>query len=144
MITCSIPDFALESAFGISVNVGAGVAIKQSITVTAGDKIICDWDFIDKNGDKELAFAVMDGTIVALDYSPSGTGMNDWTLNSSDVDTPFGDWGDFDLSHHSIYATAEYTFSSGGTKEIAFVVMNNDGGSDGEGGLVVDKVSCSP
>jgi len=96
-------DSALESAFGFSVSLGGGVAIKQSITVSAGDRITFDWDFADDGADKDLAFAVLDGTVVALDYSPGGTSMSDWTLDSSYVDTPSGDWDSWTGKEHSGY-----------------------------------------
>ena len=61
-------------------------------------------------------------------------------LESSDVDTPSGDWASWTGKEHPGYSTTQYTFSSGGTKEIAFVLMNKNGDDDGLAGLVVDNV----
>jgi len=133
-------DSALTSAFGFSVSLGGGVAIKQSITVTSGDRITFDWDFLDDGADKDLGFAVIDGNVIALDSSPaSGPSISDWNLDSSDVDE-VGSWESWTGKQHSTYSTSNYTFSSGGTFEVAFAVMNKNGDDDGLAGLVVDNV----
>ncbi|MBH8561382.1 PEP-CTERM sorting domain-containing protein [Nostoc sp. CENA67] len=85
-----------------------GSAIKNTVTVAAGDVLRFDWNFrTNETQNKDFAFLLVDNTLIKL---------ADFT-NATQADSPFG----------QKTGLRSYTFSNAGTYTFAFGVVDVDG-----------------
>jgi hypothetical protein len=136
---------AVATALGVSgptiAGLGAGTpttgsAISQTLTVTAGDVLTFDWNFLTDEHNEGVAYN--DFVIYTIDSSAFFLASRDSTFFTLDLASPPPG---FDGQTH--WATESYTFTSSGTFNVGYAVFNvGDAGHDSV--LLVDAVSITP
>jgi hypothetical protein len=113
-----------------------GSAISQDITVSAGDVLTFDWNFLTDEHDEGVAyndFAMF--TIFSDAHFLASRDSTFFTLNTTSPPPGF--------DGQTNWATQNYTFTSGGTYKIGFAVFNvGDAGHNSV--LLVDSITVVP
>jgi hypothetical protein len=136
------PAAAVASFLGVSgptlLALGAGIpttgsAISQDLTVSAGDVLTFDWNFLTDEHNEGVAyndFAIF--TIASAANLLASRDSTFFTLNLSSPPAGF--------DGQTNYAPQSYTFTSGGTFKLGFAVFNvGDAGHDSV--LLVDNIA---
>jgi hypothetical protein len=116
----------------IAADATAGSAIKQTITVSAGDMLTFDWNFLT---DEMVGGSIPDFTFVSI---VSGTSEILADVTSSTFvssDTPF--------SNETGFTMFPYTFPTSGTFTLGFGVMHATD-NEVDSGLLLDNVTIIP
>lgn len=113
-----------------------GSAISQDLTVSAGDVLTFDWNFLTDEHNEGVAYN--DFAIFTIGNTPYLLASRNSTFFTLDLVMPPAG---FDGQTH--WATQNYTFPSSGTFKVAFAVFNvGDAGHDSV--LLVDGVTVTP
>ena len=112
-----------------------GSAIKQSVTVSAGDVLSFDWNFLTDEWNEAPTFN--DFAIFSVDTVPNFLASRNSTFSTLNLLSPPAGF-----DGQTNYATQTYTFPSAGTFTLSFAVFNvGDAGHNSV--LLVDAVSIS-
>jgi len=117
----------------IAANATAGSAIKQTITVSAGDMLTFDWNFL--TDEVEAGDDVPDFTFVSI---VSGTSE----ILADAVSSTFVSSGT-SFPHETGFTMFPYTFPTSGTFTLGFGVMHA-GDNEVDSGLLLDNVTIIP